>query len=263
MPAISKELKDQLIREGRWVDFVKCRDAFRKEDGLAPAEAHRRAIHEFFDNPPAKITEDRRKRPKADDTLPSSLVESESLADPFPPPSNNKRRAKKAKKAEKAVKPDPAAKDSVKDSSGHGPPTASGSGGETRVKPPMGLLRPLPVVTSADFNGRQTSEVEAVRWVAENMEIDNPDPRECPGRAAWGLLVQCRGTMTAKQEFWKLTFPKLLPSRAQMEEMGKDKARDLGKASEVIDKLLSFGKDIEPVPGGEVADDNKDVDGKQ
>jgi hypothetical protein len=98
-------------------------------------------------------------------------------------------------------------------------------------------------VQSADFNGRVSSEVESVRWVAANMKVVDPSPKDCPSAAAWGLLSQCRDSMVSESEFWKLTFPKLLPSRAQMEALELDKLPDVGRADEVIKELLQFRRD--------------------
>lgn len=76
---------------------------------------------------------------------------------------------------------------------------------------------PLPAMDITDLGGRTGSEVEIVRWVARNMEMLSPDVDGCPDATAWGLLAHCRRSELARAEFWKQTYPKLLPSKAQLE----------------------------------------------
>jgi len=68
----------------------------------------------------------------------------------------------------------------------------------------------------ADFAGKTADEVEAIRWVADNMEISDVTPSDCPSAAAWGLLMNCRRDTTAKTSFWNSLWPKILPARSQM-----------------------------------------------
>jgi hypothetical protein len=49
--------------------------------------------------------------------------------------------------------------------------------------------------------------------------------------------------MVSEAEFWKLTYPKLLPSRAQMEVLDSDKLPDESRAKAVIEDLLRFSRE--------------------
>jgi hypothetical protein len=109
-------------------------------------------------------------------------------------------------------------------------------------------------VTAADFNGKQATPQENVQWVADNMEISDPSVKECPSAAAWNFLAQCRNSITAKSEFWRMTYPKLLPTKSQLEKEGRVEKLDVGKAAEVIDKLLKFGQEAKDAAGAALSD---------
>ena len=71
----------------------------------------------------------------------------------------------------------------------------------------------------SDFAGKkQIGAFEVVCWVAENMALDDVGVSDCPSSTAWGMLQQCRTNPMYRFEFWKTIYPKLLPSRAQIED---------------------------------------------
>jgi hypothetical protein len=206
MPKTAMELKTLLIEQGRWADFVRYREDL-KAGGVGNTEAHKRAVAEFFNDPPETTTESGTKHdPKKESRRVANGKKS--------PPSSD------AKVVAPADEKKPV----------------------TTVKAPVGSHPPLPQVCSADFAGKVASEVEEVRWVAANMEIADPQPGECPSAAAWGLLAQCRRSPAHMADFWKLTYPKLLPSRAQMEKQQEDVDQE-GRAAGVIEDLLRFGQE--------------------
>jgi len=212
MPKTSPELKEQLLKEGRWGEFIRYREEL-KEGGMVGIEAQQKALDKFFDNPPEAAR-------------------------------YRKTRAKPNTKA----KP--------KGSRGY---TVNEHPSETKVKGHVGDLPKLPVVKAEDFEEKRASEVEVIRWVASNMEIADPQPKDCPSAAAWGLLVQCRKSGIAQSDFWKQTFPKLLPSRTQMEEDRSD-LPDEGRAKEVIEDLLRFGREAKEEPKEEEVVEKEEKD---
>lgn len=126
------------------------------------------------------------------------------------------------------------------------PPTKEevAASADVKVKAYTGNLPSLPMVKSDTFDDKKCTEVEAVRWVADNMMVENPKPEDCPSAAAWGMLGQCRSSMISQSDFWKQTYPKLLPSKTEMEK-ARDGASNESKAMEVIDKLLDFKEEAE------------------
>lgn len=84
-------------------------------------------------------------------------------------------------------------------------------------------LAPAP---NAAFGDRRASEAEVVRWVARNMEVADVAPENAPDPTAWGLLLHCRSSPAAKADFWRITYPKMLPSRAQLEREREDEEPD-------------------------------------
>lgn len=213
MPQIEPELKAQLIELGQWGAFVKRREELKKNND--PYDAHNLAMMEFFDNPPLRIR-------KRESTKKSSGAEGSGAA----------------AAPEAGGEPEP--------------PSSSSSTGSSPAPLPKPIvpradvnkLPRLPRVRANDFEDKHCSEVEAVRWVADNMNIDDPKPEDCPSAAAWGLLAQCRESHVARADFWKQTFTKLMPSKAEMEKKNELKSKR-GKAKEVIDELLSFRQEAD------------------
>ena len=80
----------------------------------------------------------------------------------------------------------------------------------------------------------------------------DPSPDDCPSAAAWGLLASCRKSPSAKADFWRNTYPKLMPTRAQLEKDEKSGTKDLSKAREVIEDLLEFGRKAREAAGEEI-----------
>lgn len=74
----------------------------------------------------------------------------------------------------------------------------------------------LPTAPSA-LSGKESTEVEIIRWVARN--IDNPAAcaEECPDPFAWTLLRQCREMGSSFVTFFvEKLWSKLIPSKAQV-----------------------------------------------
>jgi len=248
MPQIAKELKAELLRQGRWAEFIEYREGL-KERGMSNTDALHEAIKKYFTKNPEILTEDQhRARAKKE----------------------KKQRAKDGgKKApiSSVFKDPPGANEQVEEgvgSSSPDPSSSSPSGG--RPEPPplrryVGDLPSLPPVSKLDFDGKQCSETQSIRWVADNMQVTDPDPADCPSAAAWGLLAQCRESITSRNDFWKQTFPKLLPTKAQMEKKGDGKPNE-ARTMEIIDEMLQFKEEAETLyESSGKSDDEVEQDG--
>lgn len=241
MPKIDPKLKERLKNAGKWGDFVKYRETL-KNSGYTKMEAHKKAMARFFDNPPELV---RGKPSIAPDDC--QVKPPEADAPPMPPGAEGSdvdgegAGTRSLPEAPSPPTPLPAA-----------PP-------EPTIKNYTGDLPALRRVKKNQFEGKKCSEVEAVRWVADNMELEDPDPADCPSAAAWGMLSQCRNSAMFKSEFWRHTFTKLLPSKAQIDKE-ENTVPDESLAMGVIEDLLVIKKEAEDqdptvsISGGIVGD---------
>lgn len=113
--------------------------------------------------------------------------------------------------------------------------------------------------------GKKASEVEIVRWVAENIDYADPNPEECPHPFAWTLLRSCRGDVDFLIFFIKDIWTKLLPSRSQLEQ-GKSKEIDGKVTIKMIERIQELSdKAREKVSGKkeEIPDAFEKYDGKK
>ena len=226
MPKIKPEDKRALQEAGRWGDFVERRQVL-KEGGLSPSESHKQGLVEFLTVNTETAPTEEISEPVPSEPLPpdfSPIAESSSLPSPVPVEPEAE---KKASPPARAVPSKPAA------------PTELVS----VARDPVLILPALPPVRRGEFDGKKASEVQAIRWVADNMEVLDPCSDECPSSAAWGLLASCRKSPSAKADFWRNTFTKLMPSRAAMEKEEAGSAGDLSRAADVIEELLRFGRE--------------------
>ena len=254
MPKTSKELKDRLMEAGKWPDFVKFRQDLKK-GGIDNKDAHRLAVEHFFDGIPDRISEagsensmngirpDGRRRGRGRPKKDRSEVE---VA--YSPPSGDLP-CVAGEGCDTAVSQSSSPSYSDADKAAMAQRVRdrklAKEGREAIVKDQVDGLPKLPIVDSSAFNGRTATEVEAIRWVASNMEIAIPDIDSCPNATSGGLLSQCRSSFAMKSDFWNKMFPKLLPTKTQMDKEGGSEKLDVSKSMEVIDDLLSFKKEVE------------------
>jgi len=226
MAKLSESLKNQLKEAGQWPGFIRLRDELKLQ-GCSPKEAQARAVAEFFKNPPKVIGQSGSR--KRTETKPATEKTSK-----------NKNDKKQDLSPEK--KPVVGSENGV-----------VSDDGQPEVRKLLAGLSatadPLKPVDLSVFEGKQATEVEIIRWVARNMMVNDPSIAECPDGSAWGLLAHCRQSNMSAAEFWKTTFTKLLPSRAQMEASKGEKDTDGSKTTEVIDELLSISKEAEKLCG--------------
>ena len=236
MANLRKDLRDILMDAGAWADYTRFVEIL-VANGVSRNEAPRRAIDAFFEHPSrkgknAKLRNSRSREIQLKSQLngirpPDSPCQSPAGDSPPPPPPSSDSAGHAVSEGEA-----PAAPLSTDDIVNR----LTGS-----AEPPSPLDGPLPIIELEELATREASEVECIRWVARNMAVAHPVLQTCPDPMAWALLSHCRSSKVAAAEFWKQIFPKLLPTKAQMDAINNQGKDDKGgKAAEVIDELLQF-----------------------
>ena len=67
-----------------------------------------------------------------------------------------------------------------------------------------------------ELKAKKCSEREAAQWVFEHLCLE-PAMSEAPSAGAWGLLTMCQKYPKVMESFLTVTWPKLLPTKSQME----------------------------------------------
>ena len=77
---------------------------------------------------------------------------------------------------------------------------------------------------------------DAIQWVFDHMADPEATPEEAPCSGAWYMLENCRTDQYAKNAFYSTTYPKLLPSKP---ELDKESARDSDDAdlTDLLDRV--------------------------
>jgi len=88
------------------------------------------------------------------------------------------------------------------------------------------------------FMAKEATIVEQIRWVGKHLDVDyrNIDVDDIPCPEAWSMLIRYRADEDAKADFWDKVYPKLLPSRAQLDAPDPNRI-DGGHIIKAIDKL--------------------------
>jgi len=70
----------------------------------------------------------------------------------------------------------------------------------------------------AEFMAKECDIVEAIQWVAKNLETPSSvTAMDAPSAEAWGMLQNYSFSPSRKFDFWDKVFTKLIPSRATIE----------------------------------------------
>lgn len=78
-----------------------------------------------------------------------------------------------------------------------------------------------------------------IGWVFENVANMEAVPEDAPTAGAWGLLTWVRASPANQSEFYKGIWPRILPTKAQLEEIaGKEEVTDEGTITD-IENLLA------------------------
>jgi len=232
MAEIRPEQKAELIERGEWVAFVQMRDAYRDE-GDKPYVAHYRTIRHFF----------------GEDAVPEKF--GGKGADKVV-------KSKSPKNIEKKIEPSSARGDRktalVIDESAFLPASPTAAPVVDKRPDRTGMTQKLRLppekkfeyAKKSDFEGKkQIGAFEVVCWVAENMALEDVGVGECPSSTAWGMLQQCRTNPMFRFEFWKTIYPKMLPTRSQIED-GSDQGEFDGEVThEHLRKLAEMRDNAE------------------
>lgn len=100
------------------------------------------------------------------------------------------------------------------------------------------------------LKGKKADEPTVVRWVADNVDVADPDPATCPSPFAWTLLRTCRSNPAFVPFFVEKLWAKLIPARSQLEQTVA-KAQDGKSTIELCDRILehsraAHGREDEP-----------------
>ena len=94
-----------------------------------------------------------------------------------------------------------------------------------------------------------SNPLEDIRWVFHALGASDLGPEDAPSSGAWSLLQTLRNDDLALKSFYTQVYPKLLPTKAQMEK-GDDRAEDGRKQFDLIEGLLREPVDNAPVLSG-------------
>jgi len=72
-------------------------------------------------------------------------------------------------------------------------------------------------VSKKMFLGKTCSTQQSVIWVAKHIAVDDAVAEEAPSSEAWGMLIWAQRTGHNEREFWTSIYPKLLPTRTQLD----------------------------------------------
>ncbi len=97
----------------------------------------------------------------------------------------------------------------------------------------------------SEFRDRTASEVEQFRWVARALGVravggkGSVDVAGCPDPAAWALYTACLKIPGFESDFWRNVYPKIVPTRSQLEDKRGDVV-DGGDLIAMCGKLLGL-----------------------
>jgi len=73
------------------------------------------------------------------------------------------------------------------------------------------------LVSASVFAGKQTSASQTIDWVASHVAIRDVHPEEAPSATAWAMLQWVQRSPGNQAEFWRLIYPKRLPTSKAFE----------------------------------------------
>lgn len=110
----------------------------------------------------------------------------------------------------------------------------------------------IPLLSREDFLKTAIEDHDAIRdirWAFHALGVEGLEPTDAPSPGAWHLYQSLKDDEVLQKSFYSTVYPKLLPSKAQMER-GTDRAEDGRKLFGLIDDLLREPSDIAPVLSG-------------
>jgi hypothetical protein len=102
-------------------------------------------------------------------------------------------------------------------------------------------------VTREKFlDGLGDHDAIGLKWVFQALGSKDLKPEDAPSAGAWALWRQLEEDELMLRDFYRTVFPKLLPSKAQLEK-GEDRVDDGRKLFGIIERLLREPDDDAPV----------------
>lgn len=93
----------------------------------------------------------------------------------------------------------------------------------------------------------KSKPVDMIQWVASNL-YGKINFETCPGRDAYGMLMDCKQSPALKYDFWKTIYPKLIPSRSTFIDDDGATDDDGSAAIENLAKIAEISKRAELSP---------------
>lgn len=89
----------------------------------------------------------------------------------------------------------------------------------------------------ADFASALHDPIGDLKWVFQALGAKDLKPADAPSSGAWALLTTLQNDELLLKGFYTTVFPKLLPSKAQIDK-GEDRVDDGRKLFGLIEQLL-------------------------
>jgi len=177
------EFRDRLNAEGRWGAFEDRKRHHRKRYGCSPADSYRITAEKFA---PLEVPEEFGESDATSDGLYSIPDNQDGGAGGIP---IGKRPTWEGLKDIK-----PLEESSLVDE-----------------------YKPDELNSSMFSSKRKASAKEVVLWIFDNIDIVDVGPKDAPSSGAWSFLIQMRKDNALRREFYRSIWPRLLPSRSQIE----------------------------------------------
>ena len=113
--------------------------------------------------------------------------------------------------------------------------------GEPAIEPEAESAE-TPIIADADipenFELNRAEAAEQVIWVARALGLGSKASRsDCPDPAAWGMFEECKKSPSFRSIFWQSIYPKLIPSRSQLDDR-KPGMLDGEEIVSLIDRII-------------------------
>lgn len=121
-------------------------------------------------------------------------------------------------------------------------PAAPKPAGERKPRQPKINMSASYAISSEDrdilltkMDGKQVDERTLLRWIFENLDVEDLKPTDAPSPGAWSFLCRIRDNPAMQVEFYTDLWPKLLPSKAQIEP--PETMTDDGHCIDLIERI--------------------------
>jgi len=189
------EVALQIKAAGRWKEYIDRRAELERQ-GFTKRDAVCQAVDELT---PYLVQ-------VADTPAPAPAAEKRKPGRPSKDPNSPRYKAPEAK-TEVPESPQPSTQPLTPPQTGSAPPAVAPQI-RTRLKSEFEMN----FASKKTWEGKPPiSEIEMVRWVFDNLAIEDVKPEDAPSAGAWAMLIDCRTSADARSKFMNGLWPKLLP----------------------------------------------------